>query len=59
LADRKIIEQAKGVLMSNAHLDEQAAFRRLQKLASEKNRKLIDIAHMILTAKEALRPPGN
>jgi response regulator NasT len=56
LADRKIIEQAKGILMTTANLDEQSAFRRLQKLASEKNRKLIDIAHMILTAKEALRP---
>ena len=29
------------------------AFRRLQKLASDKNRKLIEIAHMILTAEEA------
>ena len=57
LADRKIIEQAKGILMSNAQLDEQSAFRRLQKLASEKNRKLIEIAHMILTANEALAPP--
>ena len=56
LADRKIIEQAKGILMRTANLDEQSAFRRLQKLASEKNRKLIDIAQMILTAKEALRP---
>jgi len=56
LADRKIIEQAKGILMTNAKLDEQSAFRRLQKLASEKNRKLIEIAHMILTAKEALQP---
>ena len=57
LADRKIIEQAKGILMTNAQLDEQSAFRRLQKLASEKNRKLIEIAHMILTANEALAPP--
>jgi two-component system, response regulator PdtaR len=58
LADRKIIEQAKGVLMNTTQMDEQSAFRRLQKLASEKNRKLIDIAHMILTAQEALRPRG-
>jgi response regulator NasT len=54
LADRKIIERAKGVLMKRAGLDEQDAFRRLQKLASEKNRKLIDIASMIVTADEAL-----
>ena len=58
LADRKIIERAKGILMKRAKLDEQEAFRRLQKLASDKNRKLIDIAQMILTAEEALEPPG-
>jgi two-component system, response regulator PdtaR len=57
LADRKIIERAKGILMSNTQMDEPTAFRRLQKLASEKNRKLIDIAQMILTAEEALQPP--
>jgi two-component system, response regulator PdtaR len=56
LSDRKIIEQAKRVLMETANLDEPAAFRRLQKLASEKNRKLIDIANMVLTAHEAMRP---
>jgi response regulator NasT len=54
LADRKIIERAKGVLMKRTGLDEQDAFRRLQKLASEKNRKLVDIASMIVTADEAL-----
>jgi response regulator NasT len=54
LADRKIIERAKGILMKRAGLDEQNAFRRLQKLASEKNRKLVDIASMIVTADEAL-----
>ena len=56
LADRKVIEMAKGFLMRTAHLDEQAAFRRLQKLASEKNRKLIEIAQIIITASEAMRP---
>jgi response regulator NasT len=58
LEDRKLIEQAKGLLMKKAGLDEAAAFRRLQKLASDKNRKLIDIAQTILTAEEALEPPG-
>jgi len=56
LSDRKIIEQAKGILMKKAVLDEAAAFRRLQKLASDKNRKLVDIASMILTADEAFDP---
>jgi response regulator NasT len=53
LEDRKVIEKAKGILMKKTNLDEHDAFRRLQKLASDKNRKLIDIAHMILTAEEA------
>ena len=59
LEDRKVIERAKGVLMKKAGLDEQEAFRRLQKTASEKSRKLVDIAQMILVAEEALRPPEN
>ena len=58
LEDRKVIEKAKGIMMKKAGLDEHAAFRRLQKLASDKNRKLIEIAQMILTAEEALEPPS-
>jgi response regulator NasT len=56
LEDRKVIERAKGILMKKAGLDEHDAFRRLQKLASDKNRKLVEIAQMILTAEEALGP---
>jgi len=56
LKDRKQIERAKGILMKRANMDEQAAFARLQKLASQNNKKLIEIAEMILTAEEALKP---
>jgi response regulator NasT len=55
LEDRKVIERAKGVLMKKAGLGEQDAFRRLQKLASAQNRKLVELARMILTAEEALQ----
>ncbi|MBI3410331.1 MAG: response regulator [Planctomycetes bacterium] len=55
LADRKVIEQAKGILMKKGGLDEQEAFRRLQKLASEQNRKLVDIATMLMTAEETIQ----
>jgi two-component system, response regulator PdtaR len=55
LEDRKVIERAKGLLMKRGPLDEQTAFRRLQKLAREKNRKLVEIAQMILLAEEADR----
>ena len=39
--------------MKRTGLDEEAAFRRLQKLASEKNLKLAEVARTILTADEA------
>ena len=58
LEERKLIEKAKGILMKKAGLDENDAFRRLQRLASDKNRKLIEIAQIILTAEEALEPPN-
>lgn len=52
LADRKVIERAKGLLMKRTGLDENEAFRRMQKIASEKNKKLVEIAATILTAEE-------
>jgi two-component system, response regulator PdtaR len=54
LANRKVIERAKGILMKKAGLSETSAFTRLQTIAREKNRKLVDIAQMILTAEEVL-----
>jgi AmiR/NasT family two-component response regulator len=53
LEDRRIIERAKGLLMKKAGLDEQDSFRRLQKMASDKNLKLVDVSRMIVTADEA------
>lgn len=57
LADRKVIERAKGIIMRRAQIDEQPAFRRLQKLASDKNQKLVEIAQSIVTAEEACQQP--
>ncbi len=56
LEDREVIERAKGILMKRGPMDEPDAFRRLQKLASENNRKLVEIAQMIVLAEEALQP---
>jgi response regulator NasT len=53
LQDRKIIERAKGVLMKRTGRDEASAFQSMQKLARDKNRKLVQVAEMILTAEEA------
>ena len=55
LEDRKVVERAKGILMKRAGLDEPEAFRRLQKLSSEKNQKMVEIARMIVTAEEAMQ----
>lgn len=59
LADRRIIEQAKGVLMKVVDIDERTAFRRLQELASDKNQKLIEAAQAVLALEKALRPPNS
>ena len=56
LSDRKVIEQAKGLLMKLASIDEKDAFRRLQESASEKNQKLIDAAQSILAVEKAVSP---
>jgi AmiR/NasT family two-component response regulator len=56
LVDRKIIEQAKGVLMTVTGVSEKDAFRRLQELAANKNQKLIDAAHTVLCSEKTLRP---
>jgi response regulator NasT len=53
LEDRKVVEKAKSTLMRKTGLDEQEAFRRMQKLASKENIKLIAVARSILTAEEA------
>ncbi|MBF0161382.1 MAG: ANTAR domain-containing protein [Magnetococcales bacterium] len=50
LADRKIIEQAKGLLMARRRLDEEAAYQALRKAAMQQNRRLVDIAASVITA---------
>lgn len=52
LRARKVIEQAKGVLMKSKDLDEAAAYKRLQKLASSKRKKLVEIAEALLLSSE-------
>ncbi|QDU49234.1 putative transcriptional regulatory protein pdtaR [Gimesia panareensis] len=54
LGDRKIIEQAKGILMKTTGLDEGDAFRQLQKMASHKRIRLIEMAQAVIHAEDAL-----
>jgi response regulator NasT len=58
LADRKVIEQAKGILMKITGADEKDAFHRLQELAAEKNQKLIDAAKSVVALEKTFRPSG-
>jgi two-component system, response regulator PdtaR len=58
LEDRKLIERAKYVLVERVGLSEPEALQRLQKLASDKNRKLAEVAQMILLVEDALLPPS-
>jgi response regulator NasT len=55
LEDRKVIERAKGALMQRLGLSEEECYRRLQKMASDHNTKLIDAAQKVLAAEEVFR----
>jgi AmiR/NasT family two-component response regulator len=50
LEERKLIERAKGMVMRRTGLDEADAFRRMRRLASNRNVKLVEIAQGILSA---------
>lgn len=56
LEDRKLVERAKGLLMSALHLSEQDAFRRLQLTARERNLRLADVAARIVEQQRLLEP---
>lgn len=48
LAERKIIERAKGLLMERHHCSEEDAYRKLRRLAMDKNLKLSEVAQRML-----------
>lgn len=50
LADRKVIEQAKGLLMARKGIGEEEAYHALRKAAMRQNRRLADIAAGVITA---------
>jgi AmiR/NasT family two-component response regulator len=56
LEDRKLVERAKGLLMSALQLSEQDAFRRLQITARERNLRLADVARRIVEQQSLLEP---
>jgi response regulator NasT len=56
LEDRKLVERAKGLLMSALNLSEQDAFRRLQQTARERNLRLAEVAARIVEQQSLLEP---
>lgn len=56
LEERKIVEQAKGILMKTRGLSEPDAYALLRSTAMNQNRRLIDIAQSLITAANLLDP---
>ena len=54
LDERKVIERAKGLLMKQRGLDEDAAYEMLRSMAMKKNMKLADLSHQLLEAASML-----
>jgi two-component system, response regulator PdtaR len=59
LEDRKLVERAKGLLMSGLQLSEQDAFSRLQLTARERNLRLAEVAGRIVEQRSLLEPKPN
>ena len=54
LAERKLIERAKGIVMQQKNISENAAYTLLRKMAMERNAKLADIAAQVVDLAQAL-----
>ena len=55
LEDRKLIEKAKGIVMKRLRVEEDEAFRRLRKMASDHNLKLAEAAQQVVAADDIFR----
>lgn len=56
LADRKLIDRAKGILMRQRGLGEDAAYEALRKAAMDANMRLSEVARSVITAAGLLKP---
>ena len=56
LADRKVIDRAKGILMKQRGLSEEEAYEAMRKAAMDSNLKLADVAQSVITAAGLLKP---
>ena len=55
LEERKVIERAKGILMQERKLSEEAAYALLRKAAMNENRRVVEIAQALVTAAGLLK----
>ena len=55
LDERKVVERAKGILMKERGLTEEAAYALLRKAAMSDNRRVVEIAQAVITAAGLLR----
>jgi two-component system, response regulator / RNA-binding antiterminator len=56
LADRKLIDRAKGILMKQRGMEEAAAYELLRKAAMEGNLRMAQVAQSVITAAGLLHP---
>lgn len=54
LAERKVIERAKGILMHQKKLSEEEAYRALRRAAMEQNRRIAEVAENLVSAARLL-----
>ncbi|MGX6449999.1 ANTAR domain-containing response regulator [Patulibacter sp. S7RM1-6] len=58
LADRKLVDQAKGVLIRALGIDEPTAFARIQRTARDRNLRLVEVARTIVAQRALLEGDG-
>ena len=54
LAERKILERAKGVLMKQRGMSEEEAYQALRRLAMNRNKRIAEVAESVIEASELL-----
>ncbi len=55
LADRKILDRAKGILMQAKNLNEEEAYALLRRTAMNEKRRIVDVAQSLITAAELFK----
>ena len=55
LADRKIIDRAKGILMRERQIDEEQAYQLMRRTAMSENLRLAEVARSVITAQGLLK----